>query len=109
MSTVIRTAALLAALLLTGCAPIGIIYSDTVIPYSKRYKETPVGSKRCEINTHQIREPISGYNIYTEWTTGYILSEARKAGISEIYYMDKRTISILLGVYRRDTLIIHGD
>lgn len=97
------------ALLLAGCAPIGILYSDTVIPYSKRYNETPVGSKKCEIDTHQIKEPVSGFRLYAEWSLGYILNEARKAGISEIYYMDKRTISILLGVYKRDTLIIHGD
>jgi hypothetical protein len=106
LSTASRTACLLAALLFTGC---GAIYSNTVVPYTTSYSETPIGSKRCEINTHQVKEPISGYSIYAEWTTGYILNEAKRAGISEIHYMDKRTLSILLGIYKRETLIIYGD
>lgn len=109
MSTAIRTALLLALPLVAGCATFGAIYSDTVVPHSKRHNQTPLGSKRCEINTHQVKEPVSGYNIYAEWTTSQILNEARRGGISEIYYMDKRTVSILLGIYKRESLIIHGD
>jgi hypothetical protein len=107
--TAIKTASLLATLLLSGCAPFGAIYSDTVVPYSTRYKETPIGTKRCEINTHQVKEPFSGYSIYAEWTTSDILNEAKKAGINEIHYMDLRTLSILLGIYKRETLIVYGD
>ena len=113
MSTAIKTAlSLLAISLLAGCAPSlpsGLLYSDTTSPYSRKFDETPVGSKRCVIHDHQIREPVSGYNLYAEWTSAYILSEARKAGISNIHYMDKRTFSILLGIYRRESLIIYGD
>ena len=100
---------ILIALLLSGCAPTGIIYSDTVFPYSKNFNTTPVGSKKCEINMHHVKEPISGYNIYVEWSTDYILTEARKAGIKDIYYIDKRIFSILKGIYKRETLIIYGD
>jgi hypothetical protein len=105
----------LAALLLTACGPIGLgnpiglIYSDTVVPYSRRFDATPAGTKHCVINSHQVREPISGYNIYAEWSTGYILNEARKAGIKNIYYMDKRTLSFLIGIYKRESLLIYGD
>lgn len=101
---------LLLALLLTGCSPLrGLIYSHTTVPYSSTFRETPVGTKHCLIRSHQIREPLSGRSIYAEWSTDLILGEARKAGIKEIYSMDKRTLSILLGIYKRETLLVYGD
>jgi hypothetical protein len=110
LSTAIKGARLLlAALALAGCAPLGLLYSDTVVPYSKRFDNTPIGTKRCVIDSHQIKEPISRYNIYAEWSLSHILTEAKKAGISDIYYMDKRTLSILLGIYKRESLLIYGD
>lgn len=102
--------ALLLALLLAGCAlPPGLIYSNTSAPYSSKFSETPVGTKRCVIKSHQIKEPVTGRSIYAEWSTDLILREARKAGIKEIYYIDKRTLSILLGIYKREALLVYGD
>ena len=110
MSTAIKAARLLlVALVLAGCAPLGLLYSNTVVPYSKEFSETPIGTKRCVIDNYQIKEPISGYNIYAEWSWSYILSEAQKAGISDIYYMDKKTLSILFGTYKHESLLIYGD
>jgi hypothetical protein len=98
--------ALLAVLLLAGC---GLLYTNHVEPYSMKLDATPAGTKRCVITSHQIKEPVTGGNIYVEWTSSFILSEARKAGIKDIYYMDKRTLSVLLGIYKRESLIIYGD
>lgn len=97
---------LIFAILLSGC---GLIYSNTVYPYSSKFNETPVGTKRCIINKYQIREPLSGYSLYAEWTANHIRKEAEKAGIKDIYYMDKKTLNILLGIYRRESLYIYGD
>jgi hypothetical protein len=104
--TAIKTAiSLLAALVaLTGC-----IYTNTVEPYTKIFNETQAGTKSCEINYYKIKEPVTGYNMYAEWTTSYILSEARKAGIKNIYYMDLKTLSILGDTFKRESLIIYGD
>jgi len=100
---------LLITLALAGCAPLGLLYTDTVVPFSKKFDETPIGTKRCVIESQQIKEPITRYNIYAEWSWDFILTEAKKAGISDIYYMDKRTLSILFGVYKRESLRIYGD
>jgi hypothetical protein len=80
-----------------------------VAPYSVKFNATQAGTKRCVINDHQVKEPVTGFSIYSEWTTRYILDEARKAGIQEIYYMDIKTLSILNGVYKRESLFIYGD
>ncbi|HXV21168.1 MAG TPA: TRL domain-containing protein [Desulfuromonadales bacterium] len=61
------------------------------------------------IRSHQIKEPVTGRSIYAEWSADLILREAQKAGIKEIYYMDKRTLSILVGIYKRESLIVYGD
>jgi hypothetical protein len=103
---------LLAWFVIAGCAspaPYGLIYSNTIVPYSTSFDVTPAGSKSCEINFYQVREPVTGYNMYAEWSTGYILTEARKAGINTINYIDKKSLSILGGTFKRESLIVHGD
>ena len=110
MSTVIKRAlCLLCFLSLMGCTPYGRIYSDTTVPYSKVFRETPVGTKRCVLNDYQIKEPVTGFNISAEWTAERIKSEANTAGIKDIYYIDQRTFSILFGIYKRKSLLIYGD
>ncbi len=94
---------------LTGCGTFGIIYSSTVVPYSQEFKETPVGTKRCVIEDYQLSEPLTRVTLAAEWSTNYILAEAKKAGIKDIYYIDINTVSILLGIYKHKTLIIYGD
>jgi hypothetical protein len=92
-----------------GCTPYGRIYSDTTVPYSKVFRETPVGTKRCVLHDYQIKEPVTGLNISAEWTAERIKSEANKSGIKDIYYIDQRTFSILFGIYKRKSLLIYGD
>ena len=100
----------LAALLLLGCADRrGLLYTSMVEPYSREFRETPVGEKAVVINNHRFKEPVSRLNISGEWDTDEIERLAREAGITEIHYIDIKTLSILLGTYRRQTLIVYGD
>lgn len=80
-----------------------------IYPYSTKFDNTPVGTKRCIINKYHVREPISGYGISAAWTTEYIRKEAEKAGITNIYYMDKKELNILFGIYERESFYIYGD
>ena len=106
---------LLAALLLAGCSGIGSslvqgnIYTNVVLPYTTDFQDSSVGSKRCVLDEYQLREPVSGYGVSVEWTTGRILAAAQAAGISRISYTEMQTMSILMGIYRRQRLIIYGD
>jgi hypothetical protein len=86
-----------------------LLYTNAVVPYSAKFNATQAGAKRCVLNDYQVKDPVTGFSIYTEWTTSYILNEARKAGIQEIHYMDMKTLSILNGLYKRESLIIYGD
>ncbi|HVO66432.1 MAG TPA: TRL domain-containing protein [Syntrophales bacterium] len=94
---------------LTNSAPYGKLYTDITVPYTKVFYETPAGTKQCVLNDHQIKDPVTGLNLNAEWTMDLIKSEANKAGIKEIYYIDQRTFSILFGIYRHKTLIVYGN
>lgn len=106
---------LLAALLLGGCSGLGSsvvqghLYTNVVRPYSTDFRDSPVGSKRCVLDEHQLREPVSGYGVAVEWTADRILAAANEAGISRVSYTEMQTLSFLLGIYRRQRLIIYGD
>jgi len=101
--------AFLLVLNLSGCIERGIIYSNTVEPYSQEFNATRIGTKTCILNSYKIVDPLTGYSISAEWTTSVILDRARKAGIRDINFIDKKTLSILNGLYRRESLIIYGD
>lgn len=106
---------LMALLVLSGCSGIGSsslqgnIYTNVVQPYSTDFRDSPVGSRRCVLDEYQFREPVSGYGVSVEWTAGRVLAAARQAGISRISYTEMQTLSILMGIYRRQRLIIYGD
>lgn len=91
-------------LLLTGC-----LYSNTVSPYSTEFNNTSVGTKRCIINDYRVKEPFTGLNMTAEWSNGFILKEAKKAGINNIYYIDVKTLSIFFETFKQETLIVYGD
>ena len=99
------------AFLLTGCAAAapGRLYTNMIQPHSTDFHVTPVGTKRCVLDEHRVKEPVSGYGVMVEWSTDLIRSEAQKAGITNINYTEVQTVSILMGIYRRRKLIIHGD
>lgn len=102
---------LIAALLslLTGCTPYGAIFTETVVPCSTRFDAAPVGSRLIKLNTYQIKEPFTSLQMYVEWSTGRIAEEARKQGLQRVYYADLRTLSILFGTYKRETLLVYGE
>jgi len=101
--------ALLGLILLAGCAPTGLLYTSVVTPYSSSFDATKIGTKKCDITDHQVKEPVTGAGIRAVWTTGKLQQEARKAGIREIYHIDMKTTSFLLNLYKRETFVVYGE
>jgi hypothetical protein len=92
-----------------GCSVSGRLVTNSTKPYTRNFDNTPVGSKQCVLNDFRLREPISGHSISAEWTTDKILKVAEEAGMTNVYYADMHTLSLLLGIYKRKKLIIYGD
>ncbi len=99
----------LAAVVVLGCSERGILYTSTTEPYSRNFSATPVGTRSVAANTHRIKEPLSRLSISGEWNSEIIMRAAREAGITHVHYSDIKTLSILRGTYRRQTLIVYGD
>jgi hypothetical protein len=106
-----RAFAIVLILSATGCSGLatGLIYTEVVRPYSYDYHDTKVGTKQCIFDSHSIKEPVSGYGVRVEWSLEEIQYAASQAGISEITCIDEQTLSILLGIYKRQRLIIYGN
>ncbi|MEK7269736.1 MAG: TRL domain-containing protein [Planctomycetota bacterium] len=96
--------------ILAGCSGLpGRIYTNVVLPESTDFQNTPVGSKRCVLNEHQIKVPVDRQSVTAEWTTGLIQAASKEAGITRITYTEQEILSVLFGLYTRRRLIIHGD
>jgi hypothetical protein len=102
-------AAIFAVVGCSGIAPPGLIYRNVIQPYSVDYHDTKIGTKHCVIDEHSVSEPFTGYGVSVEWSADVIQNAATKAGITEITCMDEQTLSFLLGIYKRERLIVYGN
>ena len=95
--------------LLTGCSSPGVIYTNITQPYTTSFNNSTVGTKVCRVNTHRLKDPISRVGVSGEWSSKIIDKAMNEAGMEKCYYVDVKTLSLLLGTYRRTTLILYGD
>ena len=95
--------------LFTGCSSPGILYTNITRPYTTNLNNSPVGSKICRVNAHRLKEPISRVGVSGEWSSKIINNAMQEAGMTKCYYVDVKTLSLLLGTYKRTTLILYGD
>ncbi|MEI7435643.1 MAG: hypothetical protein WCL16_02405 [bacterium] len=92
-----------------GCVGSGLLYTRVVKPYSYDFDGTPTGVKICRVNEHMLREPITRANLSVSFTSRIVEQASRAAGITNLYFADIETLSVLKGIYVKKTLIIHGD
>jgi len=90
-------------------SPPGLLYKKVVEVHSTDFNKTPVGSKSAILDRHMVTQIGGDFNFSAEWDSNKINEITRRTGIREIYYTDIETTSVLLGLYRRKRIIIHGD
>lgn len=79
------------------------------LPLTTNFNNTKIGSKRIVLDERRLREPLTGLGISVAWTEDLIRGEARKAGITQIHYIEQEIVRILLGIYIHRKLIVYGD
>ena len=97
------------SLAMAGCAGQGILYTKVIEPYSRDFKNTPTGGKTCRVKEHVLKEPISGAGVSVTLTSRIVKEASCMAGMTNLYYADIETLSVLNGIYQRKTLILCGD
>jgi len=101
-------------LLLTGCSffgqdPVfGYIVTSTTTPYTLDLNNTPVVTDSHEGSILRIREPFTGYGVYTELNSNAIADIAAVHGLQRVYFADLKTFS-LFNIWRTQTLIVYGE
>jgi len=101
---VARIAAILGVLLLCGCT-YGAVYTHITRPLTTNFHRTPVGDGfHAKGDVKELR-----YNAYLRvlWDENSIGSIAKDAGLSELYYADLETFSIL-GIWTQYRVHVYG-
>jgi hypothetical protein len=102
---------LVLTLSLTGCGVVsrGLLYTDTIQPLCVDARGTALGTKSASGSSKRLEIPTTRIDLTAEWDSRAIGDIAREHGIRTVYGCDSRRQSILLGIWRRDEVIIYGD
>jgi hypothetical protein len=114
IGSIIRLVAPLPLLLtttLSGCGVIsrGLLYTDITQPLCKDARGTQLGEKKASGSSKKIEIPTARVDIAAEWDSRAIGEIARKHGLKTVYGCDIRRQSYVLGIWRKDEVIIYGD
>ena len=88
---------------LSGCAPLGLVYSHTFEPLSTNFNETPVVSEHAAGDVRQ-------FNFYVRvlWHGNAIGEIAKQHGFDEVYYADLETLRVL-GIWTQQWAHVYGS
>jgi hypothetical protein len=105
------TLAIASVLNLSGCGIIsrGLLYTDTVQPLCRDLRGTDLGTKVGSGSSKRVEIPTTQIDLSAEWDSRAIGDIARKHGISVVHGCDSRRQSYVLGIWRRDEVIIYGE
>lgn len=98
-------------LCMQGC---GLLYTNVVRSDSRDFNNTPIGSKSFSLSAYRVQIPLFlPFSRFTrasaQWDNERINELARQTGMHKIYYSDFKTEEILMGTFRRQTIIVYGD
>lgn len=102
---------LLSVSALSGCSliPRGLLYSDYKEPLCHDARGTTLGETIDPGSTKSVQIPLTQINLGAEWDTRAIGDIAKKHGIATVYGCDMRREFYLLGIWRRDEVIVYGN
>lgn len=97
--------------MVSGCAlpARGFVYTDTVQPLCHDLRGTPLGTKSGDGSSKRIQIPTTRLDITAEWDSRAIGDIAKENGIATVYGCDSRIQSLLMGLWRKDTVIVYGE
>jgi hypothetical protein len=95
----------------SGCGVIsrGLLYTDTVQPLCKDLRGTTLGNKKGYGSSKRVEIPTTRIDLAAEWDSRAIRDIAKRHGISIVHGCDSRRQSYVLGLWRKDEVIIYGE
>ena len=92
----------------SGCMQ-GLIYTNSTVPLVVNMNHTPVGNKFATASSKQLKEPVSGLGVSAEWNSRAIGDAAKRSGLTQINFADMHTLSILGGIWKKQTVKVWGE
>lgn len=92
----------------SACAP-GFLYTDITRPECVDMRNTQLPQKTASDGTKKLEIPTTRIDLSAEWSSRAIGDIARKNDITTVHFCDRRTLSILGGIYRKQEIIIYGE
>jgi len=102
-------ALILVAPLLPACMS-GILYTHTIEPLTTNFTRAPVqkdATGRADGDVHHIHVPLTRVDLDVIWNSNALGDVAQRNGLSEIYYADLETFSILT-IWNQYTAHVYG-
>ena len=106
---VIKTLGIFFLICLLNSCTTGFIYTDITRPLCVDMRNTDTGSRRAIGSTKKLEIPTTRVDVSAEWSTRAIGDIAKKNNLHTVYYCDRRTLSILGGLFRKQEVIIYGE
>lgn len=91
----------------SGCV-YGLLYTSIDEPLVTNMNSTPRGVQAVNGDTHMVSIPLTVPGLSAEWDSRAIGDAAKNAGLSEVYYADLHTFSVLGGVWQEQTVQVYG-
>jgi len=103
---------IIAAFMISGCHVQlfkGLIYTRITIPLTRNLHPTPcTATSGTRGNIVTIKEPFTGYGIYTEMHSNAIGDIAEQHGLRKVYFADQE-IRSYLGIWTVSTVYVYGE
>ena len=93
---------------LCGCMR-GWLYTNVRTPAVSDIEAAPRGTRMVELTALQFKEPVSGAGMTVQWDSRAIGDAARQHGLDRVYFADLHTLSILGGLWKKQTIEVWGD
>ena len=91
---------------LGGCVT-GILYTDVTTPLTRNMNETLVSTTEGASSNTGFSDPFIGVSVQLD---SFAIGDAAKnEKLSSVYYADLRRQSALLGLWQKNTVIVHGS
>jgi TRL (tRNA-associated locus)-like protein len=91
------------ASVVSGCAgPLGLIYTHTIQPLTRDFRQTPVVGDKATGDVKEIQ-----YYVRVLWSGNGIGAIAKENGFDKVYYADLETLRVL-GIWIQEWVHVYG-
>jgi len=93
-----------------GTGPlVGLVYTKVKLPLTVDLNAAPLPAQAPETGRIiEIREPLTGFGLYTRLSSNALGDIARNHGLDPLYFADQEVFSVL-GIWKTNRVFLYGE